>query len=147
MTPALSVQPDRRSARFDAVAIGLSAACTVHCLALPLLAAGLPLLAAVEEAEWLHWGFLVLAAPASWLALRSRGTPPLLRFAALAGVAGLLLGALGWPDHDLETPVTVASSLVLATTHIANGIRNHRAAHRDHGKPCEGCPACPPPEG
>lgn len=113
-----------RHSRFDAAAIGLSAACIVHCLAMPLLAAVVPLFAAFE-AEWIHWLFLLAAVPTSWLALRRPDTPGALRAVAALGLGGLLAGALGWPDHDLETPVTVAGGLLLSATHIANALRIH----------------------
>lgn len=116
----------RREGGFDAAAVGLSAACMIHCIAMPVLAAVLPLFAAFE-AEWIHWVFLVAAVPVSWLALRRPGTPSALRITAILGLAGLLAGALGWPDHELEAPVTVAASLVLATTHIVNALRIHAA--------------------
>ncbi|WP_162953530.1 MerC family mercury resistance protein, partial [Pseudomonas aeruginosa] len=38
----------------DSSAIALSSLCLLHCLALPLLAAALPLLGRWEQAEWVH---------------------------------------------------------------------------------------------
>lgn len=118
-----------RQNRFDAAAIGLSAACIVHCLAMPLLAAVLPLFAAFEG-EWIHWLFLVAAIPVSWLALRRPGTPGALRAAATLGLAGLLAGALGWPGQELETAVTVAAGLTLSATHLANALRIHSGRNK-----------------
>lgn len=119
-----------RQTGLDAAAVGLSAACTIHCLAIPVLAAVLPLFAALES-EWIHWAFLAAALPVSALALHRRDTPALFRAGAAIGLAGLLAGALGWPDHDLETPVTVTASIILAATHIANALRIHAARTRD----------------
>ncbi len=95
-----------------------------------MLAAVLPLFAALES-EWIHWAFLAAALPVSALALHRRDTPALFRAGAAIGLAGLLAGALGWPDHDLETPVTVTASIILAATHIANALRIHAARTRD----------------
>ncbi|MCW5723620.1 MAG: MerC domain-containing protein [Maricaulaceae bacterium] len=110
---------------FDASAITLSGLCLVHCLALPVLAAFSPLLALLAGAEWIHAAFVVLAAPVSALALarhfRHGGRRPWgLAALAAAGVAMLALGVLGWPQHEWETPLTVAGALTLAGVHIWN---------------------------
>ena len=109
----------------DASAIGLSGLCLVHCLLLPVAAAALlPALAAASEAEWVHRLFVALALPlaglALWRAHRQRPLPwPLLALAA-TGLTGLVAGALGWPDHALETPLTVLGSVLLASAHVWN---------------------------
>lgn len=118
------------SALFDASAIGLSGLCLAHCLLLPVLAAFLPLFGAWSQAEWVHLLFAALAVPltafALWRAHRLRPLPRRLRVLAVAGLAGLLLGALGWPSEAAETPVTVTASLMLVTTHVWNWRRGHR---------------------
>jgi len=117
------------TARLDAAAIGLSLGCAAHCLALPILAASIPLLEAVSEAEWVHWTILSLAAPVAVLALRHAQTPWRVRGLAALGLASMLLGAIGWPSHDLETPLTVAGGLLLAIAHVMNALRSHRPQH------------------
>ncbi|WP_413894670.1 MerC family mercury resistance protein [Pantoea ananatis] len=47
----------------------MSGLCLLHCLALPLLAAALPLFGVWAEAEWVHVVFVAIAAPLAGLAL------------------------------------------------------------------------------
>lgn len=116
----------------DGLAMSLSGLCLVHCLALPVLALGLPILGIFAEAEWVHWLLVGLAAPVSMLALlgasahRSWG----LVAVALIGLCLLLAGAAGWPDHDWETALTVAGGLVLASVHWANWRRTRHVHAR-----------------
>ncbi|MDH5832395.1 MerC domain-containing protein [Luteimonas kalidii] len=118
-------------ATLDASAIGLSGLCLVHCLLLPVAAALLPALAFVGEAEWLHLAFVAVALPLAGLALvrahRRRPLPPALFGLAAAGLSGLGAGALGWPTHALETPLTVGGSLALASAHLWNWRRRPHA--------------------
>lgn len=116
-----------RPATLDFAAIGLSGLCLVHCLALPLLAASLPLLGTWSEAEWLHLALVLAAAPISLFALMrpgSRGLPWGLVALAWLGVGALTAGALGWPRESSETLITVAGSLLLATAHVLNWRRS-----------------------
>lgn len=114
----------------DLIAIGLSAACILHCLALPVGAAFLPLFGAWSEAPWVHWAFVALAAPVSVWALmwppRGGARPWPLALAGL-GIAALTAGAAEWPSHDLETPVTVVGALLISAAHLINlRRRRHR---------------------
>jgi hypothetical protein len=82
---------------FDASAVLLSALCLAHCLALPLLAAALPLFGVWAQAEWVHGLFVAIALPlaglALWRAQRQGPLPwPLWTMAGL-GLCGLLAGA------------------------------------------------------
>lgn len=121
------------AALLDAGALALSSLCLLHCLALPLLAAALPLFGAWAEAEWVHLVFVAIALPITVLALwRAHAQAPLPWQAwssAALGLAMLLAGALEWPSHDSETPMTVAGSLLLAATHLWNARRRHRRCH------------------
>ena len=112
----------------DGAAITLSGLCLVHCLALPVAAGFLPLLARWAEAEWVHLAFAALALPVTGLALwrthRRAPLPGALLAMAGGGLALLLAGAMGWPAHALETPLTVAGALLLAATHLCN-LRRH----------------------
>lgn len=114
--------PTTRAATFaDACAIGLSATCLAHCLALPLAASLLPVLGAWAEAEWVHGLFVALAAPLSlWALTRARPVSRPVAGLAILGVALLILGAAGLPSHDMETPLTVAGGLLLALAHLFN---------------------------
>jgi hypothetical protein len=124
----MSVQgPSARA--FDIGAIGLSALCLVHCLALPLLAAALPLAGDWARAEWVHPLFVAIAAPLSlgalWLNSRGAKRPPALLAMAAAGLALLLAGAFG---GGLEHVLTVAGSLTLVAAHLWNWRRRHGEA-------------------
>lgn len=118
------------SSLLDVGAIALSSLCLLHCLALPLLAAALPLMGVWAEAEWVHVVFVAIAAPttgfALWRAHRQEPLPALAMLSAAAGLSLLLAGAVGWPSHEAETSMTVAGSLLIASTHLWNAWRRHR---------------------
>jgi hypothetical protein len=109
---------------FDGLAVGASVLCLIHCLALPIVIAALPALAArLDLGEGFHLAVLAFALPVSAVALgegwrRHRGLTPL-----FVGAAGLVLLAAGLAFEDwvaVETGVTVAGSLLLAGAHVAN---------------------------
>lgn len=113
----------------DAVAISLSGLCLIHCLALPILVGFLPLVGAWAEAEWVHLGFVGLAVPVSIWTLSRPPRDTLPRVAVLLAVVAFVLlisGAVGYPDEALETPLTVAGGLALATAHLINWRRRPR---------------------
>jgi len=113
--------PPARAAAIDASAITLSGLCLIHCLALPLAAAFLPVAGVLAEAEWVHKAFVAAALPISGFAiLRSLNSPGGGIFSALA-IAGLgLLVAAAFVEnlHDHETPLTVTGAGLLASAHI-----------------------------
>jgi hypothetical protein len=117
----------------DASAIGLSALCLVHCLALPALALALPFLGAWAHAEWVHVAFICAAAPIALTALVDWRTlrPHAWAFVALAalGLGLMLAGALEVPSAGWERPLTVIGGVILATAHILNWRRRH--AHHE----------------
>ncbi|NJC44575.1 MerC domain-containing protein [Xanthomonas arboricola] len=108
----------------DNSAIALSSLCLLHCLALPLLAAALPLLGAWSRAEWVHVVFATAAVPLSgyalWSSHRRHALPAPVWALAVFGLAGLVLGASGVAGGSWETPITVIGSLLLASTHLLN---------------------------
>ena len=119
------VRAMRRSADIiESIAVGATAACLVHCLALPLLIAALPTLASVIPVpEAFHLLALGLAVPATGGALfvgyrRHRLAAPLV--AGGVGLALLALGVLRWGGTPLEAPVTIAGSLAIAAAHLFN---------------------------
>ena len=63
------------AALLDAGAVALSSLCLLHCLALPLLAAALPLFGVWAEAEWVHLVFVAIALPMTGFALWRAGDP------------------------------------------------------------------------
>lgn len=108
----------------DLSAIGLTALCLVHCLALPALALALPLFAAWAAAEWVHVVAVALAAPLALLAMMDWSTrrPASWRALALAvgGLALMTAGALEVPSAAWERPITVVGGLLLAGAHVLN---------------------------
>lgn len=114
----------------DGAAVTLSALCLVHCLALPLIVAGLPFLAQYSEGH-LHAQVLVVVLPLSSVALllgfrRHRNWRIL-----LGGAAGMLLLIIGATiAHEqlgqaADRGFTIAGSLVLATAHFYNSYRRN----------------------
>ena len=110
------------------MAVVLSALCLLHCLALPLLVAGLPLLAQFSEGH-LHAQMLVVVVPLSVVALalgyRRHNS---LRIVA-AGAVGMALLAVGatvahsyW-GLAADRTFSVAGALTLAAAHYFNSIR------------------------
>ncbi|MBL6689275.1 MAG: MerC domain-containing protein [Pseudomonadales bacterium] len=111
----------------DRTAIGLSAICVIHCLALPIALALLPSLALVPVADESFHVFLVwLVLPTSVIALALGCKRHQRWHVVLWGVAGLttliFTAAL---DHDflgesLEKWATVAGATLVAMGHILN---------------------------
>jgi len=106
------------------VALGASFMCLLHCLALPLVLAALPTLAAIIPLpESFHVWMVAVAVLASGGALilgfrRHRATSPTI----LGGIGLLLLvqGATLSADTSEEVLVTVSGSLFLAVAHVLN---------------------------
>jgi hypothetical protein len=107
----------------DGVAVGVSAACLIHCLALPILMALVPAWSAwVAVPESFHFWVLVFALPFSltvlWHSARRLGG-----FTAFwigsAGL-GLMTLALWVPDPVAEAVVTSSGAIMLALAHIMN---------------------------
>jgi hypothetical protein len=112
----------------DLSAVGISALCLIHCLALPLLVSLSPLIGVLAENELAHAAFVAAAAPVSAVAL-SRPRPDGIRpwwlaATASAAIGLLLLGVIGWPNDDWEVPWTVAGALALAVVHLINWRQN-----------------------
>ena len=119
----------------DVLSIALSGVCLVHCMALSLAAAALPLAGAWAQSEWVHWGLAVVAAALSGWTLLRQGAPSLSRAVgvlALSGVALLLLGAAETPSAAWGTGITVTGALMLIAAHTFNW-RRHLASS---GAPC-----------
>lgn len=122
--------------RLDRLAIGLSALCLVHCLALPVALLFAPALEAVvlgTESPF-HWVLLGLALPVSgyalWHGYRHHGyRNPLLL--GLAGLFIMLLAVAHVLSERLETPLTVVGVLALLAAHLGNIRYMARCSHAD----------------
>ena len=112
------------------LAAGASLVCLMHCLGLPLLVAALPALSHGHNIpESFHIWVVIFAVPTSLWALLSGRSRHAARAPLLLGVAGLLLlvsGVTILHDMGLETPATVAGSLLLSAAHLANWRLRHR---------------------
>ena len=99
-----------RAAAIDASAVTLSGLCLIHCMALPLLAAFLPVAGVFAEAEWVHKAFVAAALPVSGFAIvrswKSRGGTGFTLLAIL-GLTLLVSAAFVPALHAYETPLTV----------------------------------------
>lgn len=124
------------SRHFDQIAIALSAICIVHCLAVPVLVAVLPIAAvSFGDGQHFHGLMLWLVVPTSFfgflLGYRLHGRSGLVVLGAV-GVAVLVAAAIwghsAWSEV-VEVSVSVAGSLLLASAHWLN-FRAVRRCHR-----------------
>ena len=117
------------NSRLDGVALFTSVACLVHCLALPLLFALLPVASTyLALPESFHVGAFIVAVPASSIAIFSgyRHHGAALPVAlALVGLTLLGTGALGGQSLPVETGLSVIGSVLLAVAHIQNWRLRH----------------------
>jgi len=124
------------SRHFDQIAIALSAVCIVHCLAVPLLVAALPIAAISFGADaHFHALMLWLVVPTSVVGfglgfrVHRRARLVVLGLAAVGVLAAAAIwGHRSWPEIA-EISVSVAGSLMLAFAHWRN-FREVRRAHR-----------------
>lgn len=112
----------------DGAAVGLSALCLVHCLALPLVVAGLPFLAQFAEGH-LHKQMLVVVLPLSIVALglgfRHHRSKRIVTW-GMVGMTLLTIGATLAHDHwgpMADRAFTMSGAVVLATAHFYNSVR------------------------
>lgn len=126
---AMARLSEKQSDWLERAALGASVACLIHCLALPLLLAALPVLSTVLNIpESIHVWILAFAIPTSAVAFIAGRTHHGAIYPLVLGVGGLLLLAIGafvFGGVPAETPVTVCGSLMLAAAHIANWRLRH----------------------
>ena len=121
----------------DGAAVLLSALCLLHCLALPLVVAGLPMLAQFSDSH-LHLQILAIVVPLSIAALglgyrRHRNVNIL--WAGFAGLLILFIGATLVHDNLGEMAdrvVTITGSVVLAAAHYFNSTRGPLQHMHEH---------------
>ena len=118
--------PGKAPMGIDLYAIALSLLCLLHCLALPLLGAVLPLAGMLSENELVHRGLVLASAPATlrvaWLIKGTRGAASF-RLVAVCGQALLFLGAFASSLEQIEEPLTVAGALLVSWAHLRRLIR------------------------
>jgi hypothetical protein len=109
----------------DKFSVGISAVCTVHCLAMPLIVGFMPALASMGFThEHFHEALLYLILPTSSIALylgckkhKSKRVAAL----GIAGIAMLLLAhEFGHGSESLEKFITMAGSVLMAMSHLIN---------------------------
>lgn len=120
-----------RQGWLDRIGVAISSLCLIHCLAVPVTAALLPLASrAVAMPEWVHMALLSAALPvaaaALWQGWRRHGR---ISIAAL-GIAGLSLLGVGLAFHEemiatanpalWDRLTTSAGAIMLATAHWRN---------------------------
>lgn len=113
-------------ARFDLYAVGLSTLCVIHCVALPLLVALMPMVAQAAQSELVHKVLVIVAVPVSlrviWKARPVAGNA-LFIGAASVGLGLLLLAAFLEALSAYEEPLTVAGGVLLASAHLWHWLR------------------------
>jgi len=103
----------------DGLGIGISGACIVHCLFLPVLVSLMPILESWVDQEWMHQIMVICALPVTVLALRNIIERRFFISSIMMAGLALLLGAAFLPAlHDYETPLTVSGALILAGGHL-----------------------------
>lgn len=115
----------------DRLALVTSAACLIHCLALPLLFAALPILSHVLYLpESFHLWMVAVAVPTSAYALL-KGRRRHLNSTIVFGVVGLSLLVIGTTiagETRYEVPITVVGAVILSIAHVLNWRRRHGKA-------------------
>ena len=126
----------------DAVALVFSGLCLVHCLALPVLVAILPIaMSSFVADERFHQWLLLGVVPTSVLALGwgwRRHRDPAVLWLGLTGMSLMTYAAFGRGLNDLsaggERWLTVIGAVMLAIGHFRNyQLRHHGHDHSTHG--------------
>lgn len=121
-------QTQRTDDWLDGAAVALSVLCLMHCLALPLVVAGLPFLAQLATGH-LHAQVLVVILPLSVVALAAgfrRHRDARIPGAGMLGMLLLVIGATVAHDRlgiTADRIFTISGSLVLAAAHFFNSYR------------------------
>ena len=119
----------------DSCAVGISAICAVHCLALPVLLLVFPLLgSSLITDELFHVLVLWVILPTSALAVllgRARHPDRTVLLWVVSGMVILVIGALWAHDHAeawVDRTFALIGGLILALGHIRN---YHLCRHRN----------------
>ncbi|WP_234567167.1 MerC domain-containing protein [Rhodohalobacter sp. 614A] len=114
---------------WDKLGIGISGACAIHCLLLPVIVAVLPLwgFASILH-DWLHPIFILLIAPTIYFASKRSHFDRKITGTLTSGFLLILIGWVAghfWIGLWFETTLTVLGSAVLITGHWFN-YRHHQ---------------------
>ena len=118
-------------ARLDLYAVGISTLCVLHCVALPVLVALMPVAGQAAENELVHRVFVVVAVPVSLRVIwktRPVSDNRLFVSAALVGLGLLLSAAFTEALSAYEEPMTVAGAVLLGSAHLWHWLRKCRGA-------------------
>lgn len=122
---------------WDALGIGASLACAIHCAVLPLLFTSFPLLGInILHNPWFEWGMIAIALVIGIHALRHgirkhhhRYTPLVLL------VIGFVFLMAKEAVHELHTVMVVIAVILIVTAHYLN-YRFCRSANHCHTDDC-----------
>ena len=117
----LSSRRSNAARTWDLCAAGLSTACIMHCLGLPLLAAVLPATSLFADNELLHLAMVLLAVPITlWVVWGESSAGGSRRFvvAAMAGLAMMLAAVSFGALEEYEVLLTVIGGVLLAGAHL-----------------------------
>ena len=115
-----------RSGRLDICAVGISTLCVLHCVALPVFAALMPVAAQAAESELVHKLLVAAAVPVSLRVIwktRLAGGNRLFAGAVLLGLGLLLLAAFIEAVSAHEQPMTIAGALLVGLAHLWRYLR------------------------
>ncbi|MYD43093.1 MAG: MerC domain-containing protein [Gammaproteobacteria bacterium] len=111
------------------IAAGLSTLCVIHCVALPVLVALMPMVAQVAENEIVHRLLVLAAIPLSlrvvWLS-RFMYSASFFISVVLLGLTSLAAGAFVEDFEAYEQPLTLLGGMLLAAAHIWHWLRRCR---------------------
>lgn len=106
---------------WDLAALGLSAMCLIHCLALPVLAAFAPVVSEMFGGEYVHQILVLLAVPTSVYALKPwRKLKPIALLFTTLGLIGLGVGAFVHISERSEMIISVAGAIFVSMGHLIN---------------------------
>ncbi|HTN14207.1 MAG TPA: MerC domain-containing protein [Sphingomonadaceae bacterium] len=116
-------KPGRLKDLSDSLAIGVSFACLIHCLALPIVIALLPAWSAwLNVPESFHLWVFAFAFPFSLMVLIKAARGRVLYGPFWLGAAGLCIMGLGLVVGDpvFEAVITSTGAVLLASAHVLN---------------------------